>query len=285
MAFSEPNFTGTPWKLTEGLYQVAELNDGPIGNDNVSSILVPEGYEVSVAQWQDNGGTRATYTQSIADVGSLENDISRIQVTSTLIDQQAIGESNSISLDQNWKTVTLTQNYDAPVVIAGTPSRVGSDPTTVRVRNVTSNSFEIQIDEWDYLNPFHSPEVVSYMVLESGQYTLADGTKLVAGNRQGQTHQVKTYNLGATFSGLGSHPLVFANVATQNDAQTVATRVKVNSASEFEIILQEQESSDGMHAAETRQLLRSRTRCWCDWRIALRCGECFGRRDRAVHRF
>jgi hypothetical protein len=250
IAFSEPNFEGTSWELTEGLYQVAELNAGPIGNDNVSSILFPQGYEIRVAQWQSNGGRRATYTSSVADFGLLENDVSRIQVISNLEDQEAIGESNSISLDHNWKTVTLLQTYVDPVVIAGPPSYTGVDPSTVRIRNVTNNSFEMQIDEWDYLNPFHSPEVVSYMVVEAGQYQLADGTTVVAGNQDGQTHEVQTYNLGSAFSGL-SNPLVFANVVTRNDAQAVTTRVKVNSPSEFEIRLQEQESSDGVHFAET----------------------------------
>ena len=124
---------------------------------------------------QGNGGIRAIYTSSVADLGTLDNEISRIEVISNLESQEAIGESNSISADQEWETVLLTQTYDDPVVIAGAPLYVGVDPTTFRIRNVTGNSFEIQIDEWEYLNPFHAAEVVSYMVVEAGRYTLADG--------------------------------------------------------------------------------------------------------------
>jgi hypothetical protein len=250
VAFSDGNYEGTPWELTEGIYVNLDLDAGPIGNDNISSFLIPEGYEVKVTQWSGGTGTSATYTGSIADLGVLNNDVSRVEVTSTLDDQQAIGESNSISLDQDWKLVALAQTYDDPVVIAGPPSYNGVDPTTVRIRNVTSNSFEMQIDEWEYLNPIHSPEVVSYMVVEAGQYKLADGTTIVAGNRDGQTHETQTYGLGTAFEGSGT-PLVFANVVTRNDPQAVTTRVQVNSASEFEIILQEEESSDGVHLAET----------------------------------
>ena len=248
--FSEPNFTGIQLELSEGIFQVADLNAGPIGNDNISSILVPAGYEVRVAQHGNNSGIRATYTSSQADLGSLDNNISWIQVISNLEDQEPIGETNSISLDENWRTVTLSRNYNDPVVITGPPSYNETDPATVRVRNVTSNSFEMQIDNWDYLAPVHRSEVVSYMVLESGQYTLANGTTIVAGNRDGQTHEAQTYDLETAFNGL-STPLVFANVVTQNDAQAVTTRVRVNSASEFEIILQEEEANDGIHAAET----------------------------------
>ena len=203
LAFSEKNFRGTPWELSEGIYLLGDLDAGPIGNDNISSILIPEGYQVTVVQWSSGAGRRATYTDSIADLGVLENDVSRVEVTFTLEDQEVIGESNSISLDHNWKTVTLMRTYDDPVVITGPPSYNGSDPSTVRVRNVTSNSFETQIDEWDYLNPIHSPEVISYMVLEAGQHTLADGTTVLAGNREGQTHEVQSYDLGTTFNGLG----------------------------------------------------------------------------------
>ena len=248
--FSEKNFQGTRWELTEGLYQVAELDAGPIGNDNVSSILIPEGYEVRVAQHGNNSGATATYTSSLADLGSLDNQISRIEVIFNLENQEAIGETNTISLDDNWRTVTLSRDYNDPVVITGPPSYNGVDPTTVRVRNVTSNSFEIQIDEWEYLNPAHAQELVSYLVVEAGRYTLADGTLIVAGNQAGQTHEVQTYGLGSVFEGLGN-PLVFANVVTRNDAQAVTARVEVNSASEFEVRLQEQELSDGVHLAET----------------------------------
>ena len=250
VVFSDGNFEGTPVEFGEGVFINVDLNEGPIGNNNISSILVPEGYVVTGFEFSVGTGERATYTSSIADLGSLDNEISRLEVVSTLEDQEAIGESNSISLSDVWETVTLNRSYDDPVVIAGVPSFEGTDPTTVRIRNVTSNSFQIQIDEWDYLNPFHSPEVVSYMVVEAGQYTLADGTTIVAGNRDGQTNQVRTYDLGAAFDG-PDNPLVFANVVTQNDVQAVTTRVEVNSNSEFEVRLQEEESNDGVHLAET----------------------------------
>ena len=250
IAYSGQNFEGERWELTEGLYQIAELNAGPIGNDNVSSILIPEGYEIRVAQWQSNGGTRAVYTSSIADFGSLENDVSRIEVIKTLTNQEAIGESDTIPLDQEWRTVTLKQSYDDPVVIAGTPSFEGADPSTVRIRNVTSNSFEIQIDEWDYLNPTHSREVVSYLVVEAGQYELADGTIVVAGNQTGQDHNVQTYSLGSAFAGLDA-PLVFANVITDADSAAVTTRLNAVTNSSFQLKLQEEQAADGIHGDET----------------------------------
>ena len=254
IAFSGQNFEGESWELTEGLYQIAELNAGPIGNDNVSSFLIPEGYEIRVAQWQSNGGRRAVFTASVGDLGLLENDVSRIEVIKTLTTQEAIGESDTTEVGSAWKTITLEQSYDDPVVIAGTPSYVGADPTTVRIRNVTSNRFQIKIDEWDYLDPFHSPEVVSYMVLEAGQYELADGTTVVAGNRTGQNQNVQTYSLGAAFAGQDA-PLVFANVVTNSDSATVTTRIDAVTNSSFQVRLQEEEAADGIHGDETVSFL------------------------------
>ena len=250
IAFSGQNFEGESWELTEGLYQIAELNAGPIGNDNVSSFLIPEGYEIRVAQWQSNGGRQAVYTASIGDLGLLENDVSRIEVIKTLTDQEVIGESDTIEVGSAWETITLTQSYNDPVVIGGTPSFDGSDPSTVRIRNVTSDSFEIKIDEWNYLNPFHSPEVVSYMVLEAGQYQLADGTSVVAGNRTGQDQNVQTYSLGSAFAGQDA-PLVFASVVTYSDPSAVTPRLDAISNSSFELRLQEEEGADGIHGGET----------------------------------
>ena len=111
IAFSEPNFQGESWVLDDGLYQIAELNAGPIGNDNISSILIPDGYEVRVAMWQSNGGTRAIYTESVADLGSLENDVSRVEVINNLGSQETIGESETIPVDAIWQTVNLKQSY------------------------------------------------------------------------------------------------------------------------------------------------------------------------------
>ena len=250
VAYADANFGGTSWELTEGTYTNVDLDAGPIGDDAISSFEIPEGYEVNVYQWPDGTGRTATYTGSMPALGFLNNDISRIEVRYQIENFDTIGESYTIAVDDEWKTVTLSQSYNDPVVIAGTPTYEGTDPATVRIRNVTANSFEIRISEWNYLNPQHSRELVSYMVVEAGEYTLPDGSAVVAGNRSGQGDDWQTYSLGSAFDGLGT-PVVLANVVTENEFATVATRVVVNSSSEFEVRLQEQESADGAHVGET----------------------------------
>ena len=77
-----------------------------------------------------------------------------------------LGEVNTISVNQNWTPITLNNTYANPVVIANSLSRNGGDPSTVRVRNIGLNSFEIRVEEWAYLDGNHTNETISYMVVE-----------------------------------------------------------------------------------------------------------------------
>ena len=47
------------------------------------------------------------------------------------------------NLDHNLQTVNLAQDYVNPIVILGTLSFNGGDPSTVRVKDVTANSFAV----------------------------------------------------------------------------------------------------------------------------------------------
>ena len=79
---------------------------------------------------------------------------------------RVFGETGSISVDEQWITITTNQTYYNPVVIAGIPQHLGDDPGIVRIKNVTPNSFDIQFQEWNYLDGGHPFEYVSYLVIE-----------------------------------------------------------------------------------------------------------------------
>ena len=88
-----------------------------------------------------------------------------------------IGEYGTITnLNHDWQTITLNQNYINPVVIVSDPTFNGTDPATVRLDNVTENSFELRIQEVNYLDDIHTVETVSYLVVEAGDWELSDGT-------------------------------------------------------------------------------------------------------------
>jgi hypothetical protein len=86
----------------------------------------------------------------------------------TLLDQNGefLGETGSLNLTNAWATVTLSRHYNKPAVILGGLPIYDSQPATIRVRNVTSNTFEVRIQEWNYLDGSHAVEPVSYLVVE-----------------------------------------------------------------------------------------------------------------------
>ena len=99
----------------------------------------------------------------------------------------AFGETGTLTVDQNWKTINLGHTYNNPVVIMGGVSWVNSDEVTIRVRNVTASSFEVRLEEWAFLDVNHPGEKISYVVVEGsipaevGVYCQNQGYDLVTG--------------------------------------------------------------------------------------------------------
>ena len=77
-----------------------------------------------------------------------------------------IGETGDLTLTNAWAHVTLDNSYTKPVVILGGLTNNDGAPATLRVRNVTANSFEVRVEEWNYLDGNHSGEKLSYLVME-----------------------------------------------------------------------------------------------------------------------
>jgi hypothetical protein len=103
-----------------------------------------------------------------------------------------IGEAGTVTVEQEdasaWCTQELKHSYMDPVVVMSPVSHNGGQPATVRVRNVSSDRFEFQIDEWKYLDGGHKSETLGYVVMEAGAHTLGDGTQVQAGTVAGVNH-------------------------------------------------------------------------------------------------
>jgi len=89
-----------------------------------------------------------------------------------------------INLNHEIKTVKLDHSFVNPVVIMGTLSYNGRHPSTVRVMNVQSTSFDVQIQEWAYLDGPHTTERISWLVAEAGHHVLDDGSVYEAGTKK-----------------------------------------------------------------------------------------------------
>jgi PKD repeat protein len=162
-----------------------------------------------------------------------------------------VGEVGEIVRNQtgkgaDWYTVTLNNTYTNPVVVMRGLSYNGGDPTHLRVRNVTSTSFEWQMEEWDYLDGNHTTETCPYIVVEAGVHTLEDGKVMQAGVASA-TNSWVTITFPQAFA---STPMLITGVASQNDPAACVTRTRNLSTTGFQIKVQEEEAADQTHGAE-----------------------------------
>jgi hypothetical protein len=163
-----------------------------------------------------------------------------------------IGEAGTVSVDENWTTVTLEGSYTDPVVVTSVGTYNDPEPVHARVRNAQSGSFEVRLEEWEYQDGVHASETVNYVVMESGTHETSAGIQILAGTVQADGSSFTTANYGQTFD---SQRYVFTQVMTVNDPTPVSTRVTDVGLDSFDVVCQEEEINrpDGFsdHAEET----------------------------------
>lgn len=163
-----------------------------------------------------------------------------------------IGEVGTVTLDQadsaTWHYVAFSAEIQDAVVVMGPPSYAGSQPLTMRVRDVTDAGFWFQYDEWDYIDGGHIAETVSWIAIAAGEHNLADGRTIVAG----QTSSNHDFANGAVSfdDAFDAAPIVLTQASSINGAAAVTTRVTDITADGFATAVQEEQAADGYHAYE-----------------------------------
>lgn len=121
----------------------------------------------------------------------------------------------------------------------------------MRIRNVYSNSFELRLQEPSYEDGRHAQESVSYLVIEAGDWTLEDGTRISAGTHDSNRLTSSGFD-SINLTGFDSPPTVLSQVQTFNESDWVTTRTQGQSSSSFQVALQEEEShNNDAHQEET----------------------------------
>ena len=87
---------------------------------------------------------------------------------------------NDTSVNPGFVTVSFQQSYATAPVVLVLPTSEGSDPTSVRIRSVTSTGFEISQVEPANNDGIAPPMTVPYVVVEPGIHRFPDGTWLHA---------------------------------------------------------------------------------------------------------
>ena len=212
--------------------------------------------------WSFGDGTSAagSLTQhTFTDIGEytvtlkVTDNMNEIAVSSQVVSVTAEDEVQfnfelqEIEIDNNWTRFNFTQPFVDPVVVAGPPSFYDIDPAIVRIKNIDASGCEIRIQEWDYLDGLHDSETVTFLVMERGAYTTANGGKIEAGTFTGTTSFQRVKLLQA----YSNNPIVLSQVVTDNEKDAVTGRIRDINASSFEYMLQEQELTSTDHGAET----------------------------------
>ena len=143
-------------------------------------------------------------------------------------------EVGTTTASTSWSTVTLSNEYDEPVVVTSLlDGNNPNSPVSVRVRNADTTNFEVRLDfPTDNFAPATSnSETVYYMVVEAGVWTLGDGsTKLEAGIVE-DVSRVNCSTCGSWNNGTdvlyaqtySTTPLVLHQVVTENDASWITS--------------------------------------------------------------
>ena len=160
-----------------------------------------------------------------------------------------LGEVGSIVLNHTWKDISFNRVYNDPIIVAGAPSMEGTDPVTVRVRNVSPTGCQMRLDEWECYDETHGDERLSYLVLEAGEHTLPNGKKMMAGTLEADL-SFASYSFPNSFS---QTPIVLAQTVTENLAEALTIRFQHTQTNTegFQLKLQEVQGGDGIHPTET----------------------------------
>lgn len=143
------------------------------------------------------------------------------------------------ALDHTTTTVNLTNAFQSPVVIARPASYNGSHEVAVRVKNVTSTSFGISLDEPLNRDGPHTTETVHYTVIEAGAYTFPDGTMLEAGTLSANGLGWQTVSLQMGYPAV---PAIFTHVQTDSFATPfLHTRQRNATTTQFQVKLERDE--------------------------------------------
>ncbi len=148
-----------------------------------------------------------------------------------------------VSINHEWTTVNFSETFSGtPTVFADINSEVGPDTIDIDIRNISSNSFQIRIEEdlgagWD---GYHSSESIAWLAFE----TPPIGQSGIISVNEDWLH----VDFPTPFSSI---PNIICDIQTENGTQTVQGDIKNVSTSGFDVRLEEEyHIYDRIHAFE-----------------------------------
>ncbi len=183
---------------------------------------LPAGLSINTTTGEIAGTITAavdTYNVSVSVSDGQDSTAVNFNWTVTSQASQSWLESVVVSnVDDNWVSVGLSQIYVDPVAVCSVKYVNNTVPVVVRMRNLGSSSFDVRLQ-----NPSgnaSTADEVHCLVMESGQWTLADGRSIEAQHYTSTVTDENNSWVGEAQTYLNSYtsPVVLGQVMTTNDA-------------------------------------------------------------------
>lgn len=156
-------------------------------------------------------------------------------------------EAGRTVADHSWTRVSFEQRFGSvPIVLCQSETVQGGRPIVTRVRNVSTEGFDVRVQEEAALGK-HPTETLGYIALEPGTGTL-DGMTVEAG-RTAVSHEWHRLSFDREYA----TPVFLAATQTFNGANTCGLRHRNLSGSNVETKVEEERSNDTEvnHVTET----------------------------------
>ena len=239
-------FAGAPNLLTH----VTSYNGADSAHARYQSVT-PTGAQVKIEE-DTTADTETNHVTEVVGYVAIEGT-GVLQAISLGLPMGEVGLISDLRHDA--QTIVLDQTYTNPVVIAQSASFNGTAPVVARISNVQSDRFTIQLQEPPNEDGSHTAEVVTYVVMEQGEWLLSNGTLLEVGTIDTAAtvgrNVTETWASVTLVSPFASTPVFFSQVQTANDASYVSTRQANRAPTGFDVAMEEEEASLAAHGTET----------------------------------
>lgn len=195
----------------------------------------------------DKCGNYAVGKQTITVADEVEPEIFRLY---TLTNGNKLLAGIAEKVKTTWTRVKFPVAFDDPLLVFAQAVTVnGTEPITIRVKDVDEEGFFVKVQEQEQADGVACAiEHIAWMATEAGVNN--DGTKLQAGLATGITNAQTTVNYAVPFD---AAPVLLASGTTYNEADPFTIRYQSTSSINFKLYLDEEQWSkdpEKIHAAE-----------------------------------
>ena len=184
------------------------------------------GFEFQIDEWDYLDGVHGAETLSWLAVS---------EGTHVLESGQTI-VAGSASVGTGFSTQNFGTSLINPVVFTEASTVNEASAVATRIRNVTANSFDVQIEE-EEAGGTHVPETVGWIAVEAG---IGDGIEAVRTPDQ-LDERVDTFTFTTAFSG---PPVLLADMQSTDGGDTTVTRLTALSATSVSLFTEEEQSAN-----------------------------------------